>query len=222
MKRNTNSNKARLIHFQEMMQKFSQIIDRSNFFRQRCTGLGRMECQTLRLLDSFKEKKALIRERIKSTTLTPEEIKLYIPRALRVKYQAGELGDLLDSLPRDISMKSLAGEVEVACSRMTRIGDTLSDEMDPNTGKMRGKGMIHREASPDDRRVILIGITELGSQKVCEQSDSGLKIAQEILDDIPPAKIPIVEEGLQIYLSLLEKHLPAYSSENTSVSNSDS
>jgi DNA-binding MarR family transcriptional regulator len=195
--------------FGRLMEGFSLLTDRSNFLRQRCSGLGRMECQTLQILDNYRLRKKSIQERIRASSLSEEEILLYIPRTLRAKYVAGEVpSEVIDSLPRDLSMKALAEQIGVACSRMTRIGDTLSDEADPSTRKIRGKGLIHREASPDDRRVILIRITELGSEKVGKQGRNNERIAKILLNKIPPAELEAVERGLVCYLSALEEILP--------------
>lgn len=193
----------------ELMEQVSLLSDRSNFLRQRCSGLGRMECQTLQLLEGYRLEKERVRQRIRDRQLSEDEILACLPRGLRKDYEDGGLPEeVLADLPRDLSMKALADEIGVACSRMTRIGDTLSDEVDPLTRKMRGKGMIHREASPDDRRVILIRITEKGSAKVAEQGRQTERIAAMLLERIPEAKRPVVEEGLRVYLKALGEILP--------------
>ncbi len=106
-------------------------------------------------------------------------------------------------------MKALADEIGVACSRMTRIGDTLSDERDPGSGQMRGKGLIHREPSSDDRRVILIRITDEGSARVRDQKGHAGRITRMLLDQIPKEQRESVRQGLEIYLGALERILPA-------------
>ena len=193
----------------ELMEQVSLLSDRSNFLRQRCSGLGRMECQTLQLLEGYRRDKGRIQERIRARELSEDEVQLFLPRGLRKDYENGGLPEeVLADLLRDLSMKTLADEIGVACSRMTRIGDTLSDEVDPLTKKMRGKGMIHREASPDDRRVILIRITEKGSAKVAEQGRQTEHIAGMLLERIPAAKRAVVQEGLRVYLKALGEILP--------------
>lgn len=195
--------------FQLLMERFSTLTDRSNFLRQRCSGLGRMECQTLQLLERYRLAKPEIRERIRRHDLDEREIQLYLPRGLRQKYLERRLSaERIEQLPRDLSMKALADEIGVACSRMTRIGDTLSDETDPVTHKMRGKGMIHRGPSPDDRRVILIRITEAGSAKVQSQGEHNARIASLLLEKIPAEDAERVEQGMNLYLKALEEILP--------------
>lgn len=201
---------TQLADFQRLMDKFTLLTDRTNFVRQRCSGLGRMECQTLQLLETFRRRKPEIRERITRRLLAPEEIGHYLPRGMRQQYLDGSLRkEQLELLPRDLSMKALADEIGVACSRMTRIGDTLSDERDPATGAMRGKGLIHREPSSDDRRVILIRITEAGSERVRSQSSHAGRITQQLLEQIPPGERDPVRHGLDLYLEALERTLPA-------------
>ena len=83
-----------------------------------------MECQTLRLLEDFRRNKSVLRTRIAKADLSEHEVELYIPRTLRQEYEQGTLTPAqLEELPRDLSMKALAGMIGVACSRMTRIGD---------------------------------------------------------------------------------------------------
>jgi DNA-binding MarR family transcriptional regulator len=191
------------------MDQFGLLTDRTNFIRQKCSGLGRMECQTLQLLERYRLQKELIRQRIASRTLSPDEVAHYLPRCMRQSYLEGTLRkDQVESLPRDPSMKALADEIGVACSRMTRIGDTLSDEVDPGTGQMRGKGLIHREPSPDDRRVILIHITEAGSQRVHTQTGHASRITQRLLEQIPVQDQEMILRGMEGYLAALERVLP--------------
>lgn len=200
---------AELAAFQRLMDQFTLLTDRSNFVRQRCSGLGRMECQTLQLLERYRQRKPEIRRRIARHLLTPEEVAQYLPRCMRQSYQDGSLRrDQLELLPRDLSMKALADEIGVACSRMTRIGDTLSDEVDAATGTMRGKGLIHREPSSDDRRVILIRITEAGSARVRSQEGHAGRITRRLLEQIPRAELATVRKGLETYLAALERTLP--------------
>jgi DNA-binding MarR family transcriptional regulator len=197
-----------------LMEQLSQLGDRCNFLRQRCSGLGRMECQTLQLLEGYRLRKPQIRERIRRRELSGTELQIYLPRNLRKEYDEGRLRpEQIEELPRDLSMKALADEIGVACSRMTRIGDTLSDDVDPLTRQMRGKGMVHREASPDDRRVILIGITPQGSAKVAEQSRQTERLARQLLERIPADQLPLVEQGLGVYLKALGELLPRLAEE---------
>jgi len=199
----------------ELMEQVGLLSDRSNFLRQRCSGLGRMECQTLQLLESYRRAKESLRDRIRRRELSDAEVQQHLPRGLRKDYENGGLPEkVLAELPRDLSMKALADEIGVACSRMTRIGDTLSDEIDPLTRKMRGKGMIHREPSPDDRRVILIRITDKGSAKVAEQGRQTERIAAMLLERIPTGKRAVVEEGLRVYLRALGEILPRLAEES--------
>ena len=200
---------AQVAAFQRLMDQVTQLTDRANFVRQRCSGLGRMECQTLQLLERFRLRKADLRRRIAQGQLSTEELAQHIPRCMRQTYQEGGLRkEQLDLLPRDMSMKVLADEIGVACSRMTRIGDTLSDEIDPVTGQMRGKGLIHREPSSDDRRVILIRITEAGSLRVRDQNGHAGRMAQLLLGEIPDDELMVMLAGLERYISALERTLP--------------
>jgi len=199
----------RLEAFQRLMDQFSLLTDRTNFLRQKCSGLGRMECQTLQLLERYRQRKEDVRARIAARQLSEEELAQYLPRCMRQAYQEGCVRkEQLEQLPRDPSMKALADEIGVACSRMTRIGDTLSDEVDPVTGQMRGKGLIHREPSPDDRRVILIRITEAGSARVRTQKGHADRITRLLVESIPPANQELVLKGMQGYLAALEKVQP--------------
>ncbi len=199
---------------QLLMERFSMLTDRANFLKQRCSGLGRMECQTLQLLERYRQSKPEIQERIRRRELSDEEITLHLPRSMRQDYVNGSLAsELIDELPRDLSMKALADEIGVACSRMTRIGDTLSDEIDPVSQQMRGKGMIHRGPSPDDRRVILIGITEKGTEKVESQGGQNSRIAELMIEKLGPVDLPVVEQGLSLYLKALEEILPQMAEE---------
>jgi DNA-binding MarR family transcriptional regulator len=201
---------AEIAAYQRLMDQFTQLTDRANFVRQRCSGLGRMECQTLQLLELYRQRKPDLRKRIAQRLLSEEEVTLYIPRCMRNAYHDGALRkDQLEQLPRDLSMKALADEIGVACSRMTRIGDTLSDERDPGSGQMRGKGLIHREPSSDDRRVILIRITDEGSARVRDQKGHAGRITRMLLDQIPKEQRESVRQGLEIYLGALERILPA-------------
>lgn len=201
---------AEIAAYQRLMDQFTQLTDRANFVRQRCSGLGRMECQTLQLLELYRQRKPDLRKRIAQRLLSEEEVTLYIPRCMRNAYHDGALRkDQLEQLPRDLSMKALADEIGVACSRMTRIGDTLSDERDPGSGQMRGKGLIHREPSSDDRRVILIRITDEGSARVRDQKGHAGRITCMLLDQIPKEQRESVRQGLEIYLGALERILPA-------------
>lgn len=200
---------GRLEAFQRLMDQFGLLTDRTNFIRQKCSGLGRMECQTLQLLERYRQQKTLVRQRILGRQLREEELALYLPRCMRQSYADGSLRkEQLEALPRDPSMKALADEIGVACSRMTRIGDTLSDEVDPATGQMRGKGLIHREPSPDDRRVILIRITEAGSQRVQTQHGHAGRITRRLLEQIPPQEQELILRGMSGYLAALERVLP--------------
>ncbi len=199
----------RLEAYQRLMDQFGLLTDRTNFIRQKCSGLGRMECQTLQLLEQYRQQKPLIRLRIANRQLSEAEVALYLPRCLRPTYYDGTLRkEQLDALPRDPSMKTLADEIGVACSRMTRIGDTLSDEVDTTNGQMRGKGLIHREPSPDDRRVILIRITEAGSQRVRTQNGHASRITQRLLEQIPEGEQDLILRGMAGYLAALERVLP--------------
>ncbi len=201
---------AEIAAYQRLMDQFTQLTDRANFVRQRCSGLGRMECQTLQLLELYRQRKPDLRKRIAQRLLSEEEVTLYIPRCMRNAYHDGALRkDQLEQLPRDLSMKALADEIGVACSRMTRIGDTLSDELDHGSGQMRGKGLIHREPSSDDRRVILIRITDEGSARVRDQKGHAGRITRMLLDQIPKEQRESVRQGLEIYLGALERILPA-------------
>lgn len=201
---------AELASFQRLMDQFTQLTDRANFVRQRCSGLGRMECQTLQLLELYRQRKPELRKRIAQRLLSEDEVALFIPRCMRNAYHDGALRkDQLELLPRDLSMKVLADEIGVACSRMTRIGDTLSDERDPGSGQMRGKGLIHREPSSDDRRVILIRITEEGTARVRDQKGHAGRITRMLLEQIPKDEREPVRQGLEVYLSALERILPA-------------
>lgn len=201
---------AELASFQRLMDQFTQLTDRANFVRQRCSGLGRMECQTLQLLERYRQRKPELRKRIAQRLLNEDEVALFIPRCMRNAYHEGALRkDQLELLPRDLSMKALADEIGVACSRMTRIGDTLSDERDPGSGQMRGKGLIHREPSSDDRRVILIRITEEGTARVRDQKGHAGRITRMLLEQIPKEEREPVRQGLEVYLGALERILPA-------------
>jgi len=201
---------ADLAAYQRLMDQFTQLTDRANFVRQRCSGLGRMECQTLQLLELYRQRKPELRKRIAQRLLSEDEVALFIPRCMRTAYHEGSLRkEQLEQLPRDLSMKVLADEIGVACSRMTRIGDTLSDERDSNSGQMRGKGLIHREPSSDDRRVILIRITDEGSARVRDQKGHAGRITRMLLEQIPKDRRDSVREGLETYLGALERILPA-------------
>ncbi len=207
MTTNTNIHPELLTQFMSLVEQLSLLTDRSNFLRQRCSGLGRMECQTLRLLEDFRCSKPELRERIRRQELTEHEVELYVPRTLRSEYEHGELTEAqLEELPRDLSMKALAGMIGVACSRMTRIGDTLADERSARGG--RGKGMIHRAPSPDDRRVILIRITEKGSEKVREQEARSREFTTLLLSRIPADQHRKALDGLEHYRAALEAILP--------------
>ncbi len=209
MKLSVHEKKSRVAAFGELMERVGMLTDRSSFLQQRCSGLGRMECHTLLLLEGFRQRKEEIRRSIADYALDADQVELYIPRNLRAEYEERKLSpEVLGSLPRDMSMKALAAEIGVACSRMTRIGDTLSDDVDPLTGKMRGKGFIHRESSPDDRRVILIHVTEEGSRKVQEQLSNKERITRLMLERIPREELDRVEEGLRTYLEAIESILP--------------
>ncbi|MDP2360688.1 MAG: hypothetical protein Q8O14_08035 [bacterium] len=195
--------------FQHLMDQFTLLTDRANFVRQRCSGLGRMECLTLQLLERFRQNKPEIRRRIALRQLSSTEENQHLPRCMRQSYRDGMLRkEQLETLPRDMSMKALADEIGVACSRMTRIGDTLSDERDSLSGAMRGKGLIHREPSSDDRRVILIRITDEGSARVRSQMGHAGRITRKLIEQIPPAERELVRKGMETYLAALENILP--------------
>jgi DNA-binding MarR family transcriptional regulator len=195
--------------FGRLMDGFSLLTDRSNFLKQRCSGLGRMECQTLQILDAFRLQKRALHEKIRSYSLTEREVEMHIPRSLRASYAQREIpAATLKELPRDLSMKQLAEQIGVACSRMTRIGDTLSDDMNPTTKQQRGKGLVHREPSPDDRRVILIRITNIGSDRVAQLGRNNERIVRALLDKIPAKDVKSVERGLSCYLKALHDILP--------------
>jgi DNA-binding MarR family transcriptional regulator len=199
----------RVADFQRLLDQVTQVTDRANVVRQRCSGLGRMECLTLQILERFRQRKEELRRRIAQRRLSPEELALHLPRCMRQSYLEGGLRrEQLETLPRDLSMKALAEEIGVACSRMTRIGDTLSDEVDPLSGQPRGKGLIHREPSPDDRRVILIRITEAGSRRVRDQDGHAGRMARILLKRIPAAEQEGVRQGLERYCAALESALP--------------
>jgi hypothetical protein len=164
------------------MERFSLLTDRANFLKQRCSGLGRMECQTLQLLERYRQSKPEIQERIRRRELSDEEITLHLPRSMRQDYVNGTLSpELIEELPRDLSMKALADEIGVACSRMTRIGDTLSDEIDP--------------------------------EKVESQGGQNSRIAELMIETLGPADLPVVEQGLALYLKALEEILPQMADE---------
>ena len=68
--------------------------------------------------------------------------------------------------------------------------------------------MIHRAPSPDDRRVILIRITEKGSEKVREQDERSREFATMLLDRIPVEQQRKALEGLEHFRFALEASLP--------------
>ncbi len=72
-----------------------------------------------------------------------------------------------------------------------------------NVDNLERAGLVVREPSTDDRRVSLLSLTEEGVDRLNKINVGMNRYYGEVLASIPQAKLPIVAEGLELFVSAL-------------------
>ena len=97
---------------------------------------------------------------------------------------------------RKMPIARLAESLNLDASTATRNVDTLQKA-----------GLVVREPSPDDRRVSLLRLTEEGIKRLNKINAGMNRYYSEVLASIPQSKLPIVAEGLELFVSALNPML---------------
>ncbi|MDY6796557.1 MAG: MarR family transcriptional regulator [Actinomycetota bacterium] len=118
-----------------------------------------------------------IMRKFRNTTLTEEDIELSPPQ-----------GVLLMELSHSgaLSMSELSQHLEVNQGVTTRMVDRLVE-----------KGLVKRERSRDDRRVVMVSVSEKGLKVIRRLEEDNLDMMKELLH-------PVSEEDREVLLALVK------------------
>lgn len=92
-----------------------------------------------------------------------------------------------------IRMGNIAEELQVSMATATGLVDRLVD-----------KGLVIREGLPDDRRVVLVRLSQEGMRTVSGIWENAGKHSRELLESLDTAHLNMFEEVLQIMLETAE------------------
>ena len=88
----------------------------------------------------------------------------------------------------DLPMSEIVKETSLAPASATRLCDDLLE-----------KGFIERRAHPNDRRQVIVAITERGSLLLKRVTDSRRQMIREVVANLSEDDLKEVEEGFQLF-----------------------
>ncbi len=97
---------------------------------------------------------------------------------------------------KDITVKRIAKKMDITSGGVTRIIPSLEK-----------KGFIQRDISPNDRREIIVTLTEEGQKIAANVRKASIKIHEEIMDNFQFQKMDCVLEGIDELVEALDKWL---------------
>jgi DNA-binding MarR family transcriptional regulator len=87
---------------------------------------------------------------------------------------------------RQLSMRDLGDAVVISKSGLTGVVD-----------RMGGAGLVERVPDPDDRRVTLVALTGLGTERYERaRADHRAAVAERFLDRVEPADLDVIERAM--------------------------
>jgi len=87
-------------------------------------------------------------------------------------------------------MSALAGILNVSLPTTTGIIDRLAE-----------RDIVAREDDPNDRRVVICRLSNTGKEMLSQTWQSARERTRELLTAVPPDKLPIIDEALNLLLA---------------------
>jgi MarR family transcriptional regulator, organic hydroperoxide resistance regulator len=136
---------------------------------------------------------------IRSTTLTPDKLQaatvalMGAERRLRARDQQGR--HLTSSQLR--ALFALDGKDAVPAGELARAADLNPATITAMLDSLARNGIIERQADPDDRRVILVSLTEAGQDLMAERRERWFALWHEHLGDLSPEELDFAVDVLK-------------------------
>jgi MarR family transcriptional regulator, organic hydroperoxide resistance regulator len=136
---------------------------------------------------------------IRSTTLTPDKLQaatvalMGAERRLRARDQQGR--HLTSSQLR--ALFALDGKDAVPAGELARAADLNPATITAMLDSLARNGIIERHADPDDRRVILVSLTEAGQDLMAERRERWFALWHEHLGDLSPEELDFAVDVLK-------------------------
>jgi DNA-binding MarR family transcriptional regulator len=90
---------------------------------------------------------------------------------------------------------------------MSRLADVLGVSLSNATGlvdRMEERGFIERTRVPEDRRVVLVRVTDAGTRMIQENDALSDELMREVLARLDPAELPVIAHAMAEVRSALE------------------
>jgi MarR family transcriptional regulator, organic hydroperoxide resistance regulator len=125
---------------------------------------------------------------VRTATLTPDKLQaatvalMGAERRLRARDQQGH--QLTSSQLR--ALFALDGKDAVPAGQLARAADLNPATITAMLDSLARNGIVERQADPDDRRVILVSLTEAGQELMAERRERWFALWHEQLGDLSP------------------------------------
>ncbi len=96
-----------------------------------------------------------------------------------------------------LSMKELSGKMNLDTSTMTRIVNNLVRD-----------GLIKREHSQEDRRIVLVNLSSQGTEEAAQLNEEVMEYYRLIINEIPDGKVIDVVESINILIEAFARAKP--------------
>jgi DNA-binding MarR family transcriptional regulator len=98
--------------------------------------------------------------------------------------------------------------VEAGALTVGQLSDYLSindSSASTTIADLKKRGYVTRTRSPEDNRVVLVEITDLGRELIAHTPLGGIPLLREALKTLPPDRMALVHEALETMNELLER-----------------
>jgi DNA-binding MarR family transcriptional regulator len=92
-----------------------------------------------------------------------------------------------------VNVRTLAAELGVTPGNVTSI-----------VNRLVGQGLVKRSESPDDRRIVLLELTDKGRETITEIHETGLSYMKSILERMNSEDITALVKGMSAFIIAIE------------------
>ena len=115
-------------------------------------------------------------------------------------------------LARDLTKNDVLALLHLHRVRSLRMGDLaayLDAPLNTATGvvaRLQRRGLVERRRSPDDKRIVLISLTEKGGRLIAQGIKDGVSLTGRLFEELTPEEIEVVLRVIDRIPGLLADH----------------
>lgn len=104
-----------------------------------------------------------------------------------------------------ILLRNLEKEPGLTVSELARRSGTVKSHVSKLVDQLVAQGFLEKQTDPADQRLIRVFITETTRKAKADMEERAKSLWAEVMDQVSPAELTQVENGLRILLQALER-----------------